>query len=839
MDSDGRARVAQPHAHARPGVATVLEQFRSALIARNIIPPESIVADGRLHRCDVAGPRGRGDAAYLLHLDDAPAGGLENWRDGQGWQTWRLDFGRDLSPVDQEAFARISNVAKVARDNEASLRHEAARHVAARIWSVSRPAPPTHMYLVRKGVDALGLRIHKGVLVVPVRDLAGTLHSLQFISPSGVKRFLKGGRIQGLCCWVGTLADLTQDDESTLCVAEGFATSASLHQAAGHPVVIAFHAGNLGPVAGAVRARYPRARIIVCADNDRHTLGNPGYTQAQEAARRVGGWVAVPDFGAERPVDATDFNDLHRLRGLSSVLTCLEIATAPTSPPGQSEAPLAVANPEWSDPETLTAPGDSLPYPTDALPPLLRDAVLEAQAFVQAPVALVACSALSALSVAAQGLANVRRDHQLVGPVSLYLLAVAESGERKTTCDRIFGAALRDWERDRARACAPDIAAHEATLATSEAKRAGLLEAIKRKRRDMLDTAEEETALQELVAQALPAATLPRLLYADATPEALSHSLATGWPSAAVLSAEAGAVFGAHGMGYETILRNLALLNVLWDGGEIAVDRRSKSSFQLRDRRLTFGVMVQPEALRGFIARAGALPRGTGFLARFLIAWPESTQGQRSYQPAPAVMPAVEGFNMRIRALLDTPLTTDALGGLAPTALDMSPSAHAAWVHAHDTIERELAGGGSYAPIRDVAAKAAENIARMAALFHLLDHDAAGTIGRACVDSAARIVVWHLQEAHRLLGDLDAPPVLAAATRFDAWLLSEANRTGDGRIPTTRVYRYGPGCVRDNKDLKEALALLAEHGRARLEVEGRRRLVVVNPALYACRRLLR
>ena len=106
-----------------------------------------------------------------------------------------------------------------------------------------------------------------------------------------------------------------------------------------------------------------------------------------------------------------------------------------------------------------------------------------------------------------------------------------------------------------------------------------------------------------------------------------------------------------------------------------------------------------------------------------------------------------------------------------------------------------------------MAAKAAENIARLAALFHLLDHDATATIGQACVDSAMRIVVWHLQEAHRLLGDLDAPPTLAAAIRFDAWLRSEAMRTGD------------------------ALALLAEHGRARLEVDGRRRLVVVNPAL--------
>jgi len=65
-----------------------------------------------------------------------------------------------------------------------------------------------------------------------------------------------------------------------------------------------------------------------------------------------------------------------------------------------------------------------------------------------------------------------------------------------------------------------------------------------------------------------------------------------------------------------------------------------------------------------------------------------------------------------------------------------------------------------------------------------------------------------------------------------------------GRAPATGIglickspnqslgYRYGPGCVRDNKDLKDALALLAEHGRARLEEDGRRRFVVMNPALY-------
>ncbi|MFN8838504.1 MAG: YfjI family protein [Burkholderiales bacterium] len=382
---------------------------------------------------------------------------------------------------------------------------------------------------------------------------------------------------------------------------------------------------------------------------------------------------------------------------------------------------------------------------------MLRDAVIEAQAFVQSPAALVACSALSALSIAAQGIVNVRRDPQLAGPVSLYLLSVAESGERKTTCDRVFGAALRDWERDRALACATELAEYETATASYEAKKAGLLESIKRKRRDAQDPADDDRALVDLKAKAPTPVSVPRLLHADATPEALAHALATGWPSAAVLSAEAGAVFGAHGTGYETILRNLALLNVLWDGGEISVDRRSKPSFRQRDRRLTFGVKIQPEALRGFIERAGALPRGSGFIARFLIAWPASTQGHRPYRRAPQAMPAVDVFSARVRALLDTPLTTDAQCGLAPTMLDLSAAAHSAWVQAHDRIERQLGGAGHYASIRDVAAKAAENIARLAALLHVLDHGPAGEIDERCVESASRIIDWHLHEARRLL----------------------------------------------------------------------------------------
>lgn len=299
------------------------------------------------------------------------------------------------------------------------------------------------------------------------------------------------------------------------------------------------------------------------------------------------------------------------------------------------------------------------------------------------------------------------------------------------------------------------------------------------------------------------------------------------------MSAEAGAVFGAHGMGYETIMRNLALLNVLWDGGEIAVDHRSIPSFRLRDRRLTFGLMVQPEAVRGFLERAGTLPRGSGFIARFLIGWPASTQGTRSYRVAPESMPAVEQFGLWIRALLDTPLPTHADGGLQPIELTLSPTSHPAWVQPHDRIERALASGGELADIRDVAAKPAENIARLAALFYVLAHGTVGVIDAKDVDAAACVIRWHLHEAKRLLSDLDTPTDLAVAIRLDDWLIAEARRTGSHRIATNRVYRCGPSPVRDAKDMTTALATLAERRRARMVEDGRRRFVEVNPMLVA------
>lgn len=104
---------------------------------------------------------------------------------------------------------------------------------------------------------------------------------------------------------------------------------------------------------------------------------------------------------------------------------------------------------EWPDePESLDVATAMAPYPLDALPGIVSAAVTEYLAYGQQPPALVASSALAAVALSAQGLANVARDPQLIGPLSLNFLIVAQSGERKSAADKVFTAALAQWERE-------------------------------------------------------------------------------------------------------------------------------------------------------------------------------------------------------------------------------------------------------------------------------------------------------------------------------------------------------------------------------------------------------
>ena len=292
-----------------------LVQFRQAASLRMLVLPKELRADGKIHRCPLVG-KADNDGAYLIRLDGYPSGGFQNHTDGLMWENWHADLGRPVTAQEQAAYQKQIEASRVAWEAD-DLRIKAAAAIRAKqIWEAATPCE-THGYLTKKGVRSHGLREKGGDLLVPLYTPAGVLTSIQTITPSGAKLFLTGGRKSGCHFMLGAVGG------GPIYIAEGYATGATIQEATGQAVAIAFDAGNLTSVAEGLRLLHPDVDLVLCADDDR-TEGNPGLTHATAAAQVVHGRFVVPDWGSTRPDGATDFNDMAQHFGKEAVKACLE-----------------------------------------------------------------------------------------------------------------------------------------------------------------------------------------------------------------------------------------------------------------------------------------------------------------------------------------------------------------------------------------------------------------------------------------------------------------------------------------------------------------------------------
>ena len=281
------------------------DQFRQAIRRRLGVDPGSIVLDGKVRRFPTK-PNGRDEAGWYIGFDDnIPAGSFGDWRSGIT-DNWCNRDVLTLTPAERAEHRRQMGDAARIRENERRLVQAAAAVKAENIWRESH-GTAEHPYLKSKCVGSYGLRISRGSLVVPVR-IGSILVGLQFIAADGAKKFLTGGAVAS-----GYHAIGKPDELVVIC--EGYATGATIHAVTGHAVAIAFSAGNLEAVAHAIQTKLPKARLIIAADDDYETDGNPGMKMAHAAAVAVRGVVAIPPFNRADGEVGTDWNDFHQLHG--------------------------------------------------------------------------------------------------------------------------------------------------------------------------------------------------------------------------------------------------------------------------------------------------------------------------------------------------------------------------------------------------------------------------------------------------------------------------------------------------------------------------------------------
>ncbi len=294
------------------------ESFRAAMAAAGLQFSGPIVGDGALHRIK-AGEDKEANSWYVFHEDEHPAGAFGCWKQSFS-QNWFESNGNNGRP-DASVRKRWSD-AKASGQAEEVERQKTAATKAALEFAESTNCK-NHDYLARKQVQSYGLKIATdgpfcGWIVLPLSDGAGKIWNLQFVAADGTKRFHYGGRVKGCSFTIGEKRD------GPIVVCEGYATGASIHQATLFQTVCAMNCGNLVPVASDLRKRFPNRLIVIAADDDSKTEGNPGLTKAKEAAKAAHAFVAHPIFSDESP--GTDFNDLHIASGLDVVRCQIESA---------------------------------------------------------------------------------------------------------------------------------------------------------------------------------------------------------------------------------------------------------------------------------------------------------------------------------------------------------------------------------------------------------------------------------------------------------------------------------------------------------------------------------
>jgi putative DNA primase/helicase len=739
-------------------------EFRAALRAHGLVPPEQIIADGQLHRCDVDGKNGRGDGAYVLHLDGVPAGGFQNWQNG-GWHDWCAHDTRTLTTAERKELRERCRWMRAERDAMRAQRQREAADLALKIWADAKSAPPDHPYLLRKQVQPYGLRVLSGslvvgdmecdgALIVPLRDESGELQSLQFIAADGEKRFQREGRVQGCYHAVGV-------PDQTIVIAEGYATAASVHEVTGHAIACALNAGNLRAVAERLRRKHPAVRIIIAADND--TLG-AGQRSANVAARAVSAVVAMP-------IEAgMDWNDVAIAHGPDAVRIGIEAATAP-----------AVARPtDWPAPTPLP---DGLPpveaFDYDLLPQVLQRRVADIAERMQCPPdypAVALLVSLSSLIGRRCGIAPKRADDWIVIP-NLWGMIVGRPGVMKSPPLTEIMKPLQVLQARASEDHGQKMAHYEAGAMVAEQAERVAKEAIRKLLKDGKTTAAGERA-QEAVQGTDTEPVCRRYVVNDTTVEKLGELLNEN-PYGLLLHRDGLRGFFAilERQGHEA---DRAFYVESWNGdGAFDYDRIGRGRVHISGCCLSIIGSIQPGPLSDLVRGQRGIG-DDGLVQRFQLAvWPDVSPEWRNVDRAPDVeaRDAVQTLIDRLDRMTAENLGDDR--GSIPV-VRFSEDAQLLFDIWRESLELRLRGDHEHPTLEAHLAKYRSLVPSLALILHLTEHRD-GPVEKLALERALAWAEYLETHARRIYApaicpDVDAPrrapPRLTDCDFLSASLLS-------------------------------------------------------------------
>ncbi len=459
-------------------------------------------------------------------------------------------------------------------------------------------------------------------------------------------------------------------------------------------------------------------------------------------------------------------------------------------------------------PEPLRAPRPkSEAYPIEELGDVLGKAVTALQTAIQAPVALCAQSVLASASLAVQSHFDIELPWGETKPLSLFLLTIAESGERKSGVDDVVLGAAKKHERASMEIYEAELTRFEIELAEWKA----ITEAANRK----IATAKTQAISDEASSERTPRPEppiVPLRFVSDPTVEGLYKLLAISQPSVGLFSDEGGLFVGGNAMNNDNALKTMARLCKFWDGSPFDRVRAGDGAGVLYGRRLSLHLLAQPEVMQKLLT--DRMANGQGFLARCLTAWPESTIGKRYVSNDGYENPYHHEHTKRLfKNLLELTEATPRIGKtkqvLDPIPLPLSAEAKNLAIRTGNMLETQMTAGNDLEEIRDRAGKAIENACRLAGVIAVTEGGmTTREISKEHLSKGIVLIQWYLKEALRIRGAASISQEVVDAESLSRWL----DNQGITLFGTSMIIGRCPNAMRNKNRLDGALKVLTDNG---------------------------
>lgn len=666
-----------------------IDAFRDALASAGLRTDEQFIDDGKIHRFTIAGDKPRSkNGWYVLHGDGVPAGAFGSWKHDIS-ASWCAKADHELTHDERRQYAQRMDEARRQRANELANVRSEAKLKANAIWKAAPDAQDDHPYLVAKRIKAHRLKLAQdGRLIVSVTGPDKQIQSLQFIDDTGGKRFLPGGLMTGGYFKIG------ESITETVLIAEGYATGASLHEATGLTVAVAFNANNLQPVCNYLReALPPHVKIEIRADNDNkqtcldcggafdvnqhpeicpecgceHKRKNTGLQAAAKAAEAIGATVVAPEHGG-------DWNDVAIAEGYD--------ALRDAKPANDNMA---------TEPIDLFAEIPVPPMRREMLPDIIADYAFDQAELVGVEAGMIAMPALVACASALHDgvqLQVKRHEQGWRESARLWCAVVGNPSIKKSPSIKRATSRIRKIDSDM----------HD-TNDKAMAKHLAEMEAYKEAKKEAKKTGESVKTPEQPQRE--------RMVVEDVTVEALSEVLKDNARGVLCLQDELSGWFGSMDAysGGKAGGKDRAHWLEAYNGGGRVVDRVMRGNLKIPNWSVCMIGGIQPDAIR----RIAQNMTDDGLMQRFMIVVGSNAEEYDRDADAPAAK-AYSGL-------------VDYLYGVAPSAnpVTMTEDAHqvreALNKYAMDLANYPAMPGG----LKSHLGKWSGLFARLVLLFHAIE----------------------------------------------------------------------------------------------------------------------